>query len=145
MRLGRPIWAALGLLCVGSGFVGTVVPGWPTTVFLILALFCFKKGSSKFERWLLEHPVFGPSLRDWEKYKGIRKKHKQVAIVTMWVFITGSAVFLVYRGKPVVSGIVVAFGLIGTWYILSRPTIPVDAENPTVAETLSTNDDQAFG
>lgn len=118
------------------------MPGWPTTVFLILALFCFKKGSSRFEHWLLDHPVFGPTLRDWEKYKGIRLRHKRIAIITMWVFISASTAFLIYRGKSLVAAIVVAFGLIGTWYIVSRPTIPEESATPTLSEVAQ--DDQAF-
>ena len=130
MRIGRRLWAGLGLVFVGLGMVGVVVPGMPTTVFMILALYCFKRGSKKFEDWLLNHRVFGPTLRDWERYKGMRKRTKIVAVSMLWVFLGVSLFFL--RHKPVVFTIVMACGAWVTWYILSRPTVPVGASSALV-------------
>lgn len=121
MKIRRSVWAGVGLVCVGLGFVGVVVPGLPVTIFMILALYCFKRGSPKFESWLLNHKIFGPTLRDWERTKGIRPRTKRVAVTTLWVFLLVSLYFL--RNKPVVFGIVTACGLWVTWYIWSRPDV----------------------
>ena len=130
MKVGRKLWAVLGLVFVGLGLIGAVVPGMPTTIFMILALYCFKRGSKKFEDWLLNHRVFGPTLRDWERYKGMRRHTKIVAVSMLWVFLLVSLFFV--RNKPSVFVIVLGSGVWVTWYILSRPTVPVGAPSALV-------------
>jgi len=144
VKIGRSIWTGLGLVLVGLGLIGIVVPGLPVTIFMILALFCFRRGSERFEKWLLEHKVFGPTLRDWDKYKGIRRKTKIVAVATLTFFIMISVgVILLNSMKPWVVAIVVGTGVLVSVYILTRPTIPVEVslveEAPIVA-----GEDQAF-
>ncbi|MCW5937637.1 MAG: YbaN family protein [Fimbriimonadaceae bacterium] len=111
-------------MSVVLGVIGLFVPGWPTTIFMILALYCFKKGSARLERWLLEHRHFGPTLRDWEENGTIKLRTKRIAVGTMWTAIAFSA--LVLYAKPAVLAVVAALGAFGTWYILSRPTTVED-------------------
>ena len=72
---------SLGWLCVGLAFIGTFVPGIPTTIFLIIALWAFAKSSKKFHTWLLSHKRFGPILRNWETHKVVPRKAKQLMVV----------------------------------------------------------------
>lgn len=67
--LTKFLWRALGLLFVGCAYIGAIVPGIPTTVFLVLALWCFSKSSEKLRLWIWEHPVFGKYVRDWTEKK----------------------------------------------------------------------------
>jgi uncharacterized membrane protein YbaN (DUF454 family) len=69
-------WAAFVL-----GFVGAVVPVVPTVPFLVLAAFCFSRGSPRLHRWVLNLPQFGPALRDWENSRVIRRPAKIKASV----------------------------------------------------------------
>ena len=144
VKIGRSIWTGFGLTFVGLGLIGVVVPGMPTTIFMILALYCFRRGSVRFERWLLEHKVFGPTLRDWDKYKGIRRKTKIVAVATLAFFILISVgVIMVMSKKPVVIAIVVGTGVLVSVYIVTRPTIPV-AEISAEEVAVVVGEDQAF-
>ncbi|MFQ3588446.1 MAG: YbaN family protein [Fimbriimonadaceae bacterium] len=119
--MSRGAYAGLGFGFVGMGLVGVVVPGWPTTIFMILALWAFKKSSPKMESWLLNHRVFGPTLRDWEENHSIRRRTKIVAISALWVFLILS-LFLI---KSLwVKLIVAAVGAWVTWFIWSRRTKP---------------------
>ena len=54
----------LGFIFVGLGFIGIIVPGMPTTVFMILAAACFAKSSPKFEQWILDLPGIGRLVQD---------------------------------------------------------------------------------
>ena len=47
---------ACGCCNVVLGLIGAVVPGMPTTVFLIIALWAFSRSSPRLRRWLYEHP-----------------------------------------------------------------------------------------
>src|SRR3546814_17981068 len=54
-RAVRTVWLLLGLVLVGIGLIGIVVPLLPTTDFMLLALPCFARSSPKLEAWLLNH------------------------------------------------------------------------------------------
>ena len=120
MKIGRTAYTVAGLPLLGIGFVGTVVPGLPTTIFMILALFCFKKGSSRFENWLLSHKVFGPTLRDWDRNHAIKRRTKTIAVTTMLVFSLASIFIIGIVWVKIVVGVLAA---IGTWYVLSRKSV----------------------
>ena len=127
MKIGRTAYNVAGLTFVGIGFLGLVLPGLPATIFMILALFCFKKGSPKLESWLLGHKRFGPTLRDWEKNRAIKRRTKVIAISTMWAF---AIVSIVIIPNVWVKVSLVAVCAWATWYIASRKSVedlPVEA------------------
>ena len=79
----RAILISLGWLCVGLGFVGGFVPGIPTTIFLIIALWAFTKSSEKLRYWLLNHKRFGPILDNWKEHKVVPRRAKILMVVLM--------------------------------------------------------------
>jgi len=78
-------WAllAFGWLNVGMGIIGILVPGLPTTVFLIIAAWAFSKSSERFHRWLWNHPRFGGSIQAWHKHRVIPTRVKYLASLMM--------------------------------------------------------------
>jgi uncharacterized protein len=116
----RPAYFALGILCVGLGYVGVVVPGMPTTVFMLVALWSFKRSSPRFERWLLEHRLFGPPLRDWERDRSIKRSTKIIAVSTLWVSIAISCAF--FWSRPTVVGILLLIATLVSLFIATRKT-----------------------
>ena len=79
----RIILLSLGWLCVGMGFIGIFVPGIPTTIFLIIALWAFTKSSKKLRNWLLNHKRFGPILNNWQQHKVVPRRAKILMVVLM--------------------------------------------------------------
>ena len=75
------ILITIGWLSVGLAFVGTFVPGIPTTIFLIIALWAFAKSSKKFHSWLLNHKRFGPILQNWESHKIVPRNAKILMVI----------------------------------------------------------------
>ena len=76
LRLGLLVFAWLN---VALGMIGVVVPGMPTTIFLIIAVWAFSKCSVRFQRWLWGHPMFGPSIRNWHQHRVIPVRVKIMA------------------------------------------------------------------
>ena len=65
----KALWIGLGLFFVGCAYIGILLPGVPTTLFVILAAWAFSKSSEKFNKWLHEHKLFGKYLTNWETKK----------------------------------------------------------------------------
>lgn len=134
----RWLWNLGGFASLGTGIVGIYVPGLPTTVFFIMALFCFTKGGNeKWRQWLLNRPVFGPILRDWEAEKSIPLWVKWVSCSCIVGF-GGFSVFIVHNLW--VKGIIAAVCLAGIAYIVTRKTkvvgsAVVDEVEAIVSET----------
>lgn len=75
----RPLWFGLGLSSLALGIAGAFLPLLPTTPFLLLAAVGFSRSSPRFHAWLVNHPVFGPPIRDWEDNRAISRKAKIAA------------------------------------------------------------------
>jgi uncharacterized protein len=73
----------VGLFFVALGLVGIIIPGLPTTIFLIAAAACFAKSSPCLHAWLMSHPWFGAILTNWQETKTIPKKAKCFALLSM--------------------------------------------------------------
>ncbi|MDF7808096.1 YbaN family protein [Pontiellaceae bacterium B12219] len=80
------IFLTAGILLVGLAALGTVLPLLPTTPLLLLAAWCFAHSSEKCHRWLIEHRLFGPILKNWQEKKCIPFKAKLLAVGSMVVF-----------------------------------------------------------
>jgi uncharacterized membrane protein YbaN (DUF454 family) len=81
---------ALGCVCVGLGAVGAVLPVLPTTPFLLAASFFFVRSSPRLNDRLSRSPLFGPFLRDWHQYRGVRPRVKVGAVAAMPMAVAAS-------------------------------------------------------
>lgn len=70
------IYITIGLLAVALGFIGVFTPVLPTTPFLLLASFCFAKGSSRFEKWFKSTKLYKKHLEDFERNRSMSLKAK---------------------------------------------------------------------
>ncbi|MDZ7841702.1 MAG: YbaN family protein [Gammaproteobacteria bacterium] len=79
----RCLWISLGLVCLGIGAAGAVLPLIPTTPLLLLAAFCFARSSRRLHDWLITHPRLGPPIDDWKRDRAIRRPAKWLATVSV--------------------------------------------------------------
>ncbi len=122
--LAKLMWVSLGSLFVGLGAIGVIVPGLPTTPFLILAAACYIRSSQRLYDWLISNKRFGPYLKDYREGKGIPRKAKRLAVVMIVVFVSFSVVFGI---EDLTLKIVVGLlGLIGLLYVLFKVPVAKD-------------------
>ncbi len=89
----RIFFLILGMVFLILALVGVVLPGMPTTVFVLLAAWSWAKSSEKFHDWLLNHNLFGQMVRDWHEKRAMPRKAKYIA----WTMMGLSSIFLFYR------------------------------------------------
>lgn len=91
----RIAWGAGGLLAVALGGLGVVVPGLPTTVFFIVAAWCFSRSSIRMEQWVLNLPKIGPLVRGYRAGDRMPRKAKVWAIGSIVVFAGAAVLFAI--------------------------------------------------
>ncbi len=127
---------AFGWLNVGLGMIGVVVPGMPTTVFLIIAAWAFSKSSRRFHSWLWNHPRFGASIRSWHNHQVIPVKAKVLAstmMIASFIFVT---IFVAESWElPALLAVIMVPACA---YIVTRDSVPPlgGAEPVTLAEPV---------
>ncbi len=114
--MGRHLWTGAGLALVAIGAVGAFLPLLPTVPFLLLAAFCFAKGNPAWEQRLLDHPKYGPALRQWRERRAISRRAKKAALVAMAISVGITALT---AGWPWVLIPAAVMAISGTW-ILTR-------------------------
>lgn len=114
------LFLILGWVCFGLGAIGIILPGLPTTPFILVSLWAFSKSSRKLHQWLLSHPNFGQTLQNWEQGQIIPRKAKYTALL----MISLSSLYLVMFSNinRYAVGIAVMAMLAALTYIFSRPS-----------------------
>jgi len=115
------LWLA-GTVSLVLGLIGVVLPGLPTTPFVLLAAACYAKASPRLHGWLLNHRFMGPMVRDWEQHRSLTRRNKTIAIGSMVAMVGLSA--WGFRHQPWALGALLAAGLIGAWVVARIPTRP---------------------
>lgn len=116
----RHLLTLAGFVLLALGLIGIVLPLLPTTPFLLAAAACFSRSVPRLEAWLLDHPRFGPPLRDWRRSGAISTRAKIVAVIAMaasyGIFLMTADVVLTLR--LLVAAIMAACAI----FVLSRPS-----------------------
>jgi uncharacterized membrane protein YbaN (DUF454 family) len=111
-------FTVLAYLCVGLAGVGLVVPVLPTVPFLLVAAWAGARGSSRLHTWIIEHPQFGPLLRDWREQGAVPARAKLLTVVTLLT--SWSLLAWHLEGNWIAQGAGVLFALIAL-FVVSRP------------------------
>jgi len=107
-----------GLLFLGLGIAGYILPGLPGTIFLIISASCFVRSNDRMYRWVTEHRIFGKLIKNYLETGSMPIRAKVISVLFIWIF-TSVSLWVPEYGLlfkiPIIS-----LAIIGTWYILSR-------------------------
>lgn len=122
----RSLYLLGAALSFALAVAGLVLPVLPCTPFLLITSYCLVRSAPTLDAKLRRSPLFGPILRDFERYRGIRLSVKITALATLAIAVTAS---LAFGSLSVPLRIVLlVLAAIGVAVILRLKTVPADAE-----------------
>ena len=110
----------IGLICLGLGIVGYVLPGLPGTIFLIIAATLFVRSSDRLYKFVVNNRLFGRQVEEYLRTGAMPLKAKIISLVSIWAFTLISVFLTPYTWLFKIPILILA--IVGTVYILSRPT-----------------------
>ncbi len=111
MQVLKALFIILGTISLTLGIVGIVVPGLPTTPFLLLTSVLYLKSSNRLYSKVISNKLIGSYIVQYHNNKGMLIRQKILAISLMSVMITFSCIFFI-KAIPI-KLLVIAFGIIG--------------------------------
>lgn len=107
----RWVYALLGVISVGVGFIGVFVPGLPTTIFLIFASYLFTRSCPWLEDKLVRAPIFKPYLKYVHGDRAMPLRARVVTIGMIWTASGISCGLMALRGALTSTFVAVIGGL----------------------------------
>jgi uncharacterized membrane protein YbaN (DUF454 family) len=130
MSIVNGLLVAAGFLCLALGVAGIALPVLPTAPFLLLASFCFLKGSRRLHRWIMANRHFGPRIRRITE-SGLTRREKisiyaLVLVMLTPVFIASKSLHL----RIFLGVLMVAKGIVFLRMKTAPRPVPEPAEEP---------------
>ena len=119
-RFKRLLLVTIGLICLGLGIVGYVLPGLPGTIFLIIAATLFVRSSDRLYKFVVNNRLFGRQVEEYLRTGAMPLKAKIISLVSIWAFTLISVFLAPYTWLFKIPILILA--IVGTVYILTRPT-----------------------
>lgn len=116
----RYIFIVCGCIAVILGTIGVVVPGLPTTPFVLLASWCFYKSSPRLQAWLLQS-FLGKYIRDYKEKGGITIRKRLYIIALMATMVSVSIIFFIpNRTVDIIVGVAGLIGCIVVGFVVPQ-------------------------
>lgn len=110
------LYISLGVLGLGLGALGVVLPLLPAFPFLMLAAFCFGRSSEKLDRWFKSTKLYQNNLETYVKGQGMTRKTKIRVMVTVTLLMLFGFLMMVQKALYIPCGILGAVWLFHILY-----------------------------
>lgn len=84
----RILYALIGVITASLGIVGVFVPGLPTVVFILIAMWAFSKSSKRLRVWLRDLPLLGSvhkEIEEFQRTRSVSRGSKITALCFSWL------------------------------------------------------------
>lgn len=120
----RIVLVLTGVIATVLAIAGAILPGLPTTPFLLVALWAFARSSDRLYGWLERIPILRSALAEahrFEERRAIRMPVKIFAVSVAWctVLVTG---LTFGPERPILFAVIIAAVLSGTIFMWIIPT-----------------------
>lgn len=99
------VYTTLGIISLGLGVLGAILPLLPAFPFLLFAAFCFGKSSQKLHNWFIGTKLYKSNLESYVRGKGMTRKTKIriMVIVTLTMAVGFAMMHQVVIGRAVLA------------------------------------------
>ena len=111
MDVRKALLIFAGTVFVGLGVLGIFLPLMPTTVFLLMAAYCYSRSSDRFHNWLLNNRWLGKYIKNYRSGQGISARQKITTIAILWASISFSIWIVAASFWPTLILAAVAIGV----------------------------------
>lgn len=108
------LYVVLGTLSLITGIIGIIVPGLPTTVFLLFAATMYFHGNKRIHDKLLANKYLGNYIKRFREGQGMNNRDKIISLMMMWIMI----LIAIKAGSQNFRIAIIILGAIGTFCIL---------------------------
>lgn len=136
MDVRKALLIFLGTVCVGLGVLGMFLPLMPTTVFLLMAAYCYSKSSDKFHNWLLNNRLCGKYIKNYRSGQGITVRQKATSIGLLWASISFSIWFVggTFWLTLLLAAVAIGVTIHIAWLKTYRPETPAEPHRSQIEE-----------
>lgn len=136
MPVKKLIYLTLGLLGLGIGAVGAVLPMLPSFPFLLLAAFCFGKSSERLHTWFIGTKLYKENLESYVQGRGMTRATKLRIVGTVTALMAVGFLVMFLRALYIPCGILAAVWVFHLVYFgFGVRTISEDAAQAETAGT----------
>lgn len=114
------MWLLIGAIAFVLGAIGIPLPGWPTTIFWIIAAYCFANSRPEWRDWIYARPGVGKIVEDFNE-RGVMSRTSKIAAFSGMAIGGGIATFILWRQWHWLGAIWVTIA-IGALLVASRKT-----------------------
>ncbi len=118
----RWILIVVGTLSLALAGLGVLLPGLPTTPFVLLAAACYIRSSERLYRWLLSNRLFRSIIQTWQRERGLTLNTKLITFALVWLLLGSAALFLVE--SLVMRGLLIGLAVVKTIVLIRIRTAP---------------------
>lgn len=125
-RFKKIIFVIIGFIAFACAVIGVILPILPTTPFLLLASFCFVRGSDRFDRWFRETKIYKKHLETFVKERAMTLKQK----ITILLFADFMIAFPLILLRSITMKIILVLIILCKYYyfIFKIKTIKMEIE-----------------
>ena len=123
MKITKPLWIIAGFICMGLGALGVPLPMLPTTPFLLLAAFCFAKGSAKLDAWFRGTKLYKNHLESFVTNRAMTLKTKLCILIPVSIMLVGAFIGMSQKdsvGTRFGRVTIILLIIIKYWYFFAR-------------------------
>lgn len=130
----RIAYISLGIIATGLGILGIFLPGLPTTVFILIALWAFSQSSPRLHHWLTKLPILRDTLQEidrFQKEKNLPLRTKLISQGAAWISCVACTIIFQSLALSIILGLA---AISCSAYMASIPTRP--ATKPAESDSL---------